>query len=173
MWADNETNEDLLGYQVHADLLKEVVLDSTMLPITIGIFGDWGSGKSSLMLLMKEGIDQWMKEEANKKEKVAQIQFNSWQFENYEDTKLTLIETVLTAIEKDLKKKQGVIKIGNESHIYNPYSVMRAIEDDWYRSYWATTGAYDSVNTSLPISGHATSMSSTMNTLRARAMQTS
>lgn len=112
MWADNETNEDLLGYQVHADLLKEVVLDSTMLPITIGIFGDWGSGKSSLMLLMKEGIDQWMKEEANKKEKVAQIQFNSWQFENYEDTKLTLIETVLTAIEKDLKKKQGVIKNG-------------------------------------------------------------
>lgn len=106
MWADNETNEDLLGYQVHADLLKEVVLDSTMLPITIGIFGDWGSGKSSLMLLMKEGIDQWMKEEANKKEKVAQIQFNSWQFENYEDTKLTLIETVLTAIEKDLKKKR-------------------------------------------------------------------
>ena len=64
------------------------------------------------MLLMKEGIDQWMKEEANKKEKVAQIQFNSWQFENYEDTKLTLIETVLTAIEKDLKKKQGVIKNG-------------------------------------------------------------
>lgn len=112
MWADNETNEDLLGYQVHADLLKEVVLDSTMLPITIGIFGDWGSGKSSLMLLTKEGIDQWMKEEANKKEKVAQIQFNSWQFENYEDTKLTLIETVLTAIEKDLKKKQGVIKNG-------------------------------------------------------------
>ena len=42
MWADNETNEDLLGYQVHADLLKEVVLDSTMLPISIGIFGDWG-----------------------------------------------------------------------------------------------------------------------------------
>ena len=112
MWADNETNEDLLGYQVHADLLKEVVLDSTMLPITIGIFGDWGSGKSSLMLLMKESIDQWMKEEADKKGKIAQIQFNSWQFENYEDTKLTLIETVLTEIEKDLKKKQSVIKNG-------------------------------------------------------------
>ena len=28
MWADNETNEDLLGYQVHADLLKEVVRGS-------------------------------------------------------------------------------------------------------------------------------------------------
>lgn len=112
MWSDNETKDDLLGYQVHADLLKEIVLDPAMLPISIGVFGDWGSGKSSLMLLMKESIDLWSKETANKKEKVAQIQFNSWQFENYEDTKLTLIETVLTAIEKDLKKKQNVIKNG-------------------------------------------------------------
>ena len=37
--------------------------------------------------------------------------------------------------------------IGGESHMYNPYSVMRAIENDWYQSYWATTGAYDSVKT--------------------------
>lgn len=112
MWSDNETKQDLLGYQVHADLLKEVVLDSSMLPITIGIFGDWGSGKSSLMLLLKECIHQWMKEDTNKKEMVAQIQFNSWQFENYENTKLTLIETVLTEIEKDLIKKQNIIKNG-------------------------------------------------------------
>lgn len=27
MWSDNETKQDLLGYQVHADLLKEVVLE--------------------------------------------------------------------------------------------------------------------------------------------------
>ena len=27
MWADNETKDDLLGYQVHADLLRDVVLD--------------------------------------------------------------------------------------------------------------------------------------------------
>ena len=38
-------------------------------------------------------------------------------------------------------------RIGSESHIYNPYSVMRAIENDWYQSYWASTGAYDSVKT--------------------------
>lgn len=53
MWADNETKDDLLGYQVHADLLRDVVLDPKMLPISIGVFGDWGSGKSSLMLLMQ------------------------------------------------------------------------------------------------------------------------
>ena len=110
MWSDNETKDDLLGYQVHADLLKEVVLDPTMLPISIGVFGDWGSGKSSLMLLMKEGIEDWKKEKANEKIPVVQIQFNSWQFENYEDTKLTLIESVLSAIEKDLKDRENVFK---------------------------------------------------------------
>ena len=37
--------------------------------------------------------------------------------------------------------------IGNVSHIFNPYSVMRAIDDNRYRSYWTSTGAYDSVIT--------------------------
>ena len=61
MWTDNETKDDLLGYQVHADLLRDVVLDATMLPITIGVFGDWGSGKSSLMILMQESIEKYKK----------------------------------------------------------------------------------------------------------------
>ena len=25
MWSDNETTQDLLGYQVHADLLKKIM----------------------------------------------------------------------------------------------------------------------------------------------------
>lgn len=101
MWADNETKDDLLGYQVHAELLSNVVLDPSMLPISIGIFGDWGSGKSSLMLLMQKSIEEWKNKvaeenkklkEAKRNAKVLQIMFNSWQFEDYEDTKLTLIE---------------------------------------------------------------------------------
>ena len=54
MWSDNETGEDLLGYQVHASLLKDVILDKEMLPTSIGIFGNWGAGKSSLMLLIQK-----------------------------------------------------------------------------------------------------------------------
>jgi hypothetical protein len=46
MWHDNETNLDLIGFQVHADLIKRVVTDSKMLPVTIGLFGDWGSGNT-------------------------------------------------------------------------------------------------------------------------------
>ena len=38
-------------------------------------------------------------------------------------------------------------RIGDESHMFNPYSVMRAIEENRFRSYWTSTGAYDSVKT--------------------------
>lgn len=47
MWSDNETREDLLGYQVHASLLKDVILDSAMLPTSIGIFGNWVQAKAA------------------------------------------------------------------------------------------------------------------------------
>ena len=38
-------------------------------------------------------------------------------------------------------------RIGKASRMFNPYSVMRAIDDEEYRSYWTTTGAADSVIT--------------------------
>lgn len=110
MWADNETNKDLLGYQVHADLLKEVILDPEMLPISIGVFGDWGSGKSSLMLLLYDSIEVWRKDPKNEKERVLQIRFNSWQFEEYEDTKMTLIESILSEIQKDIEEHNDVFE---------------------------------------------------------------
>lgn len=61
MWSDNETTQDLLGFQVHADLLKKIVLIDDMLPISIGVFGNWGAGKSSLMLLLQRSLQEWEK----------------------------------------------------------------------------------------------------------------
>ena len=46
---------------------------------------------------------------------------------------------------KEMERWYDGYRIGGEAHIFNPYSVMRAIENDWYQSYWAMTGAYDSI----------------------------
>lgn len=111
MWSDNETTQDLLGYQVHVDLLKKIILEDGMLPISIGVFGNWGSGKSSLMLLLKNSIDAWV---ASKKQdnspKILQIKFNSWQFEGYDTTKLAMIETILDAIQTDISKNKNIFE---------------------------------------------------------------
>ena len=47
----------------------------------------------------------------------------------------------------ELKKWYDGYQIGNESSVYNPYSVMEALATGKCGSFWARTGAYDSVST--------------------------
>jgi len=45
----------------------------------------------------------------------------------------------------DLKLWYDGYKIGDKEGVYNPYSVMTAIRQNSLESYWATTGAYESL----------------------------
>ena len=56
MWPDNETERDLIVFKVHVDLIRQVVMDQTMLPITLGVFGDWGGGKTSIMKMLERDL---------------------------------------------------------------------------------------------------------------------
>ena len=58
----------------------------------------------------------------------------------------TLAEQHNVSVE-DLKMWYDGYNIGREKSIYNPYSVMKAIQRGECRSYWTNTGAYDSINT--------------------------
>ena len=86
----------------------------------------------SLILIMvwfndqEESIEKWRTEteEANKVEgaakknaRVLQIMFNSWQFEDYEDTKLTLIETILSDVIKDIEDHREGLTIVQKVHV--------------------------------------------------------
>lgn len=95
MWADNETDIDLLGFQVHTDLIQSVVTDTSLLPITVGVFGDWGSGKSSVMKMLEHGLQDNVQ--------VATIYFNGWQFEGYDDAKSALIYSILIELAEHRK----------------------------------------------------------------------
>lgn len=110
MWSDNETTQDLLGYQVHADLLRKIILNDAMLPISIGVFGNWGSGKSSLMLLLQQSLHEWEESHQNEHSIILQVYFNSWQFESYDSTKLTMIESILEALDKDINTRKNVFE---------------------------------------------------------------
>lgn len=104
MWSDNETELDLLGFRVHADLIRALVTDPDMLPITVGIFGDWGSGKTSIMRMLQHDLDPHGDGElrgeghAQLEEGVAVLYFNGWQFEGYDDAKAAILSSMLTQL---------------------------------------------------------------------------
>ncbi|MCG3209308.1 MAG: hypothetical protein FOGNACKC_02929 [Anaerolineae bacterium] len=100
MWSDNETEVDLLGFQVHADLIQSVVTDTSLLPITIGVFGDWGSGKSSVMKMLEHDLKD--------NGQVATIYFNGWQFEGYDDAKSALIHAILIELAEHRKLRPEI-----------------------------------------------------------------
>jgi KAP family P-loop domain len=90
MWSDSETTNDLLGFRVHADLLEALVLDDGILPVTIGVFGDWGSGKSSIMRMMEAKLNAL-------DDNTLCLYFNGWVFEGYDDAKAALLDSILKA----------------------------------------------------------------------------
>lgn len=99
MWPDNETASDLIGFQVHADLIRNVVSNPQMLPTTIGVFGDWGGGKTSIMKMLERDLnpENWPANSAERKqcESTAVVYVNTWQFEGYDDAKAAILSSVL------------------------------------------------------------------------------
>lgn len=97
MWSDNETDKDLLGFKVHADLIRSVITNERVLPVSVGVFGDWGSGKSSIMKMLDKELN------TDGQEDTACLYFNGWAFEGYDDAKAALIEDILIKLQENKK----------------------------------------------------------------------
>jgi len=95
MWSDNETNVDLLDLGHLVSAVTSIVRRDALLPATIGVFGDWGSGKSSLL--------QMVNLELEKHSDTLCLTFNGWLFEGYEDAKTALMGSI---IEQMLDKRK-------------------------------------------------------------------
>ena len=92
MWKDSETKSDYLNFDYLVDAVESIAMDAKLTPSTIGVYGDWGSGKSSLMQMVEEKI------KAEHKEDACCIRFNGWLFEGYEDAKTAFCGSILDAL---------------------------------------------------------------------------
>ena len=61
MWHDNETTVDYLNFGVVADACASLLRQSRGEPISIGVSGGWGAGKSSLVKMIAAALKpQWL-----------------------------------------------------------------------------------------------------------------
>jgi hypothetical protein len=82
-----------LGFAPYRDTLVEIVAGpDTHTPLTIGIFGTWGAGKTSLMSMVKAHIDE------RGLPRYRTVWFNAWKYNKEEALWRALILRVLDAL---------------------------------------------------------------------------
>ncbi len=80
--TDSDEGKDLLDITDEVDSFARLITNKSIKPpLSIGIFGDWGSGKSFFMRQLKLKVDEISADErAGHTKKNSQIWFNAWHF---------------------------------------------------------------------------------------------
>lgn len=99
---DNETKVDLLNNEPIAASIVALLRDNPSKPMTIGVHGDWGAGKSSILEMIENQFSSH--------EDTVCLKFNGWRFQGFEDAKIALIEGIVTAL---VEKRPALTKAGD------------------------------------------------------------
>ena len=99
---DNETEVDLLYYEAISKTIIDLLSSDKDVPLTIGVHGDWGAGKSSILKMIESKYKN--------DEDTLCVAFNGWLFQGFEDTKAVLIETIIGKLSRKSAKNKKLGK---------------------------------------------------------------
>lgn len=111
MWPDNDTNIDFLNFGSVADTVGELVIQADGRPISIGISGAWGTGKSSLIRLGRLALER-RGETAHRK--FVFVEFNAWLYQGYDDARAALVEIIAEALRNAAEGNEGALTKATE-----------------------------------------------------------
>ncbi len=96
--SDNETKVDMLNNRAIAKTVVELINESKERPISIGVHGDWGAGKSSILEMVED--------EFQSTDKIECIKFNGWKHQGFEDAKIALMSSIVSSLIEKRKLSQ-------------------------------------------------------------------
>lgn len=99
LWSDEPSVRDLLSFRAVADTVVEAVLDDKLDPIALGVSGAWGSGKTSVLELVRAGLEQQVEDDGSR---VLVIPTEPWRYDPAVGPKEALIGEVLDALSREL-----------------------------------------------------------------------
>lgn len=132
---DQETATDLLHYEAIAQTIVSLILNTPKAPMTIGVHGDWGAGKSSVLKMIEGAFAG--------NDRVLCLWFNGWAFEGFEDAKIVVIETI---VEELRRARPATAKVAEAAK-----KVLRRV--DWLKLVQKAGGYAFTVATGIPTFG--------------------
>ena len=137
---------DVMDVKVYVESLSEFILFCDT-PMTIAIQGDWGSGKTSMMNMIRQTIA----------EKIVPIWFNTWQYSQFEMASYLSVSLLSNFLEKigAEKESQNFMKsIAKGAMAFTKTATVIATEQILGETIagnlnekWAETGQQDSAKT--------------------------
>lgn len=107
MWTDNETDLDYLNFSGVAETVAELVVQANARPISIGVAGAWGVGKSSMIKLVQAELER-RQSESNR---FVFVTFNAWLYQGYDDARASLMDVIGDTLQREAQaRKTGVEK---------------------------------------------------------------
>ncbi|MEA5054005.1 MAG: P-loop NTPase fold protein [Propionicimonas sp.] len=104
MWTDNETDRDFLNFEGVADTIAEVIVSAGGRPVSIGVSGAWGVGKSSMIKLTKTSLAKHQPAQGPKK--FVFVEFNAWLYQGYDDARAALLEVIANKLEAEAEARE-------------------------------------------------------------------
>lgn len=103
MWSDVESEKDYLNFSEISQIATDIISSPSMLPVSIGIFGNWGAGKSSILKL----IEGKLRQDENH---FLVVRFDAWLYQGFDDARSALIEVIATELEASAKDNEPLIQ---------------------------------------------------------------
>lgn len=103
MWPDNETERDFLNFSGVADTVAEIIVQARGRPISIGVSGAWGIGKSSMIKLTQVSLAKRPRKEGERE--FIFVEFNAWLYQGYDDARAALMDVIATKLEAEAKAR--------------------------------------------------------------------
>lgn len=107
MWSDNETTVDYLNFGVIADACAKLLQQAAGTPISVGVSGGWGAGKTSLVRMIEGRLRQ---ADAPGTNTYVVVTFNPWLYQDFESARSALLQLVGDEILRLAAKNAGLLK---------------------------------------------------------------
>jgi predicted KAP-like P-loop ATPase len=108
MWPDNEADRDFLNFTGVADTVGEIIVQASGRPISVGISGAWGVGKSSMIKLVRRSL---MQRTGIGTGDFVFVEFNAWLYQGYDDARAALMDVIGAALTVEAEeRKKGIDK---------------------------------------------------------------